>query len=438
MKTIKKILYLAIMILGLLIIFPIDSNAAGSISLSSSKSSVTVGEEFSVSVKLSGASVATLTSRITVDTSKVDYVSGPSNTSFSNGRVIYTWTDSSGGNNPLTGGTIATFKFRAKATGSASFSVSGDFYTPDETSVNPSFSGTTVTIKEKESTPNPPSGGNENGGNAGNGGGTGETGGGGSSGGSTGTGKPGTGGGQTTLSSNTNLKELHLSVEGLSPNFNKSITKYNIIVGNDINNINVTALAEDSNAKVNITGNTNLKSGVNNIKIEVVAQDNKAKKTYLIDATKTDNPDLANASLENLAIENVTLQPEFSPDIIMYVAEVGSDVENLNILAVPQIEGADVKIEGKDNLQFGDNVVTIKVVAKDGATHKEYLINVHKKTKEEESMENEIEKEEKIEQEEKNKVGIGNIVICYIVVIGVGVISYMLITKYRKENGLEP
>ncbi len=91
----KKKIYSAMLFFLFLLLFAIPSMAAGTISLKASKSSVTVGEEFNVSVNLSGGSVATLTSRITIDTSKVDYVSGPSNTNFSNGRVIYTWTDPS-------------------------------------------------------------------------------------------------------------------------------------------------------------------------------------------------------------------------------------------------------------------------------------------------------------------------------------------------------
>ena len=89
----KKIIYTISFIFLLLGLFTVSSQAAGSIRLSSSKSNVTVGEEFNVSINLSGGSVATLTSRITIDTSKVEYVSGPTNTNFSNGRVIYTWTD---------------------------------------------------------------------------------------------------------------------------------------------------------------------------------------------------------------------------------------------------------------------------------------------------------------------------------------------------------
>lgn len=359
----KKKIYISLLsFLFLLLLFSVKSNAAGSIRLSPSKTSVTVGEEFNVSVNLSGASVATLTSRITIDTSKVDYVSGPSNTNFSNGRVIYTWTDPTGGENPKTDGTIATFKFRAKATGTATFSVSGNFYTPDEKPVNPSFSGTSITIKEKEQpqppvTPNPPSTGGGTGGSSGGttGGGTGGTTTGGSNkpSGSTG-GSTNQGGSNNTQnkSTNANLKELHLSVEGLSPAFQKTITRYNLIVGNDVSQIAVNAIPEDSNAKVAVTGNTNLKTGTNEVKITVTAQDEKTVKNYIIEVTKTENPELANANLENLAIENVTLEPEFSADIISYNGVIGSSIENIHILAVPQIEGATVEITGADNIQF--------------------------------------------------------------------------------------
>ncbi len=148
------------------------------------------------------------------------------------------------------------------------------------------------------------------------------------------------------------MKELHLSVEGLSPAFQKTITRYNLIVGEDINQINVNAITEDSKASVSITGNTGLKIGANEIRITVTAQDKKTTKTYTIEVSKTQNPELANANLENLAIENVTLEPEFSPDIISYNAVVASDVEAIHLLAIPQIEGAKVEIMRGDTIQF--------------------------------------------------------------------------------------
>lgn len=487
MKTIKKQIYIIILFAICLLLFATKSQAAGSISLKPSKTSLTVGDEFNISVNLSGASVATLTTRITVDTSKVDYVSGPANTSFSNGRVIYTWTDPTGGENPKTDGTIATFKFKAKAAGTASFSISGDFYTPDEKPVNPSFSATSVTIKEKETTPETPtptppstdgsgSGGNTGGGNnSGNTGGStgsgnnsgntgGNTGGGssGSTGGTTGGGSSGTTGGTTggntnqgssnqggtnqggnsntgntqTLSTNANLKELHLNVEGLSPAFQKTITRYNLIVGNDISQISVNAIPEEANAKVSVTGNTNLNVGVNEIKITVTAPDGKTTKSYIIEVTKTENPDLANANLETLAIENVTLDPEFNPDVTSYNAIIGSEIENIRILAIPQIEGANVQITGADNIMFGDNTITINVIAKDGVTNKEYVVNLYKTTPEEENQNNIIEEDGQNiqEQPQEKKITAGQIVFTIIIAGSTAGAVYMLIRKYRMEN----
>lgn len=81
MKKVK--VYLCIIFFILILLYGSKVKAAGTISLSTSKSTVNIGDEFSVSVNLSGASVATLTARVTIDTSKVDYVSGPSNSSFS-------------------------------------------------------------------------------------------------------------------------------------------------------------------------------------------------------------------------------------------------------------------------------------------------------------------------------------------------------------------
>lgn len=442
MRKIKFYLCGILFILALL--FTTRVNAVGTISLSASKSTINVGDEFSISVNLSGASVATLTARVSVDTSKVDYVSGPSNSSFANGRAIYTWTDPTGGSNPKTSGTIVTFKFKAKQVGKASFSVGGDFYSPDEKNVNPSFSGTSVTIQEKITTP-PTTGGTTGGGSTGGttggntGGNTGGTSGGGNQGStnqggtSSGTNKP-SGGITTNLSTNANLKELHLDVEGLSPSFNKNTTNYSIVI-QDRDSISINAISEDSKAKVSITGNTNLKTGLNKITIKVTAEDGKTTKTYIVNATKTDNPDLANASLENLAIENVTLNPEFNKDVLQYNAQISSDTEKLNILAVPQIEGATVNIQGGDNLSFGENTIKISVIAKDGVTTKNYTIMAYKKTQEEEAQEIQpINLEEFTKEEMPESVNVGTIVFSVIVVCSIGGVIFILVRKYINEN----
>ena len=139
---------------------------------------------------------------------------------------------------------------------------------------------------------------------------------------------------------NLNLKELHLNVEGISPAFNANTTQYYLVVSNLINDIEVIATPEDAAAKVEIMGNTNLMMGNNEILVKVISSDGSASKVYKINVSKTENEERGNASLENLAIENVGIVPEFNSDIFEYTAEVGSNIENLNILAVPQRENA--------------------------------------------------------------------------------------------------
>lgn len=420
--------------------------AAGGVSLSSNKSSVKVGEEFTISVSLSNATVASFTTRINVDTSKVEYVSGPSTSSFRNGRIIYTWTDPNGGESPKTGGTLATFKLKAKATGSAGFSVSGDFYTPEETAVNPIFSGTTVSIIEEPqpepenppvtpvepNTPQEPStpqepevpsnpqtpqtpGTTQN----------------------PATNPGGSSQGNTTLSGNNNLKSLRLDVEGLTPNFQKDIVQYGIVVNETITDIDVLAVAEDSNSNIQITGNRGLQMGTNTIQIIVTAQ-NGNKKTYTISVTKTEEAQRANSLLENLAIENVTLLPEFRYDITEYTAQVASTQESLNILAVPQRENARIHIEGQENLEFGENTITITVTAEDGITTKTYTIKAYRKTEEEEKQE---EMNIAEEQKQASKLGedrktnsVAHSIMAVVITVGIAVVIGILGVKYYKEN----
>ena len=163
MKRLKIILLTSIILYSVLI----NSNnvyAVGNVNLTCNKSKCTVDDEFIVNVNISNMSVATLTLKINIDTNKVQYVSGPQNSNYINGRVIYTWTDPSGGLSPKTSGTIASFKFKAKIAGTASFTVSGDFYDQNENAINPIFSGTNIIVEAKQVDNQSGNGGNNAGG----------------------------------------------------------------------------------------------------------------------------------------------------------------------------------------------------------------------------------------------------------------------------------
>lgn len=412
----KKIKFIIQLIMFFFILFLGNKVLAASGNLSGNKTSVDIGEEFNISLNLSGASLASMDVKVNIDTSKVEYVSSsePNNTNFSNGRILYSWVDTTGGSNPKGNGTVVTFRLRTKNSGTANFSASGTFYDIDENSVGISLSGASITIKEnipqepEEPEPtepdipdepdnpeppednNPPSEPNNN----------------------EGPNIPNEGDpninpepnddnseihnselidntpnqDNANLSSNANLKSLQIDVEGISPSFNTNITQYYIVVDNSVNNINVNAIPEDENATVNVSGNKEINTGTNLITITVTAENKSTQKKYIINVSKAIDPDSVNTNLENLAIQDVILNPEFSADILEYTATVGSNIESLNILAVPQVEGANVVITGGKSLSFGENIITINVTGKNGTSSKIYTVNVYRKNENEEQQ----------------------------------------------------
>ena len=178
----------------------------------------------------------------------------------------------------------------------------------------------------------------------------------------------------STKSSNAYLSKLQINQEGLTPNFNKNKTSYAVTVGENVNDLKVTAVAEDSKSKVAISGNTGLKNGDNKVYITVTAQDG-TKKVYTITVTKTGDANKSNSYLQNLIVENAILSPEFSKEVFEYdCGTVGKSVETLKILAFGENENVKIDITGNDKLSEGDNKIIVKVTSEDGTTTKEYVI----------------------------------------------------------------
>ena len=252
---------------------------------------------------------------------------------------------------------------------------------------------------------------------------------------------------------NSKLQNLRLNEEGLEPEFNSEIYNYYFTTDKEINSLEVTAIPQNINANVTITGNTNIKYGKNEIKIEVISQDKTNKNEYIINVVKTKDLEKANTNLEILAIEGQFLNPEFIASNTVYNVTVSNNTENLKILAVPENIKATVEKRGGESLQIGENLVEIEVKAEDGISEKTYQINIHRRTEEEEkiaqkeaeeqreklakllstsqeSEENkETENEEKL-KEEKNKILIWTVVSLIIIVAITIAVKYF----FRKEK----
>lgn len=132
----------------------------------------------------------------------------------------------------------------------------------------------------------------------------------------------------------------------------------------EVAQLNVTATPNDSKAKVEIIGDKDLQEGENILTIRVTAEDGSVA-DYVVKVTRARIP-LALKSLiikyqnENGELVETALNPAFYFDVFEYsLEEMEYWVEKLSVEAIPNIEGASIDVQGADNLQAGENAVTI-------------------------------------------------------------------------------
>ncbi len=332
----KKLKVLSVIILSVLFIASCNIYGA-SFSIYASKSTLYVGDTATVTIDPTGVA-GTITS-VTSSSSAVS-VSGQPN-----------WVDND----------KVTFSIKANSIGNATITVTGVVASyqndSDESTVSRSINISVVEKPKATNNNNTNTNKNNNNNNK-----------------TTATTKTATNNTNNTKSSNNYLQSLQVSVEGLTPNFLKTKTNYSLSVGKDTKDINITAIPEDENATVNVTGNKDLKDGDNNIVITVTAE-NGSKRTYTIVVNKSDKPEKSNSYLANLIIKDIVLNPEFSSEVLEYDGGViKTDETTLEIFASPTNENAKVEIIGNENLILGENVITIKVTSEDGTSTKEYKV----------------------------------------------------------------
>lgn len=309
-NSIIVLIWVCILALVFLFFLPQKNYAKSEVNLTSNKEQVKQGDDFSITVSADNTDIAAYTIWLYFDDEKVEYVSGVDNLNVIDNRIIYTWFSETGKN--MNFGNLTYFNFRAKTDGIASFSVIGEFYNQKGERLDINSSQIEVRIGENLEVLNEQS--EEN---------------------------------FSTDVSDSSLEIMRLNQEGVNPNFDKNIKEYYLIVDEDIQNIDITAIAANKNAKVDVSGNKNLKEGLNEIKISVTSEDGANTSDYIVNVTKTNSEEDANADLETLAVEYYTLIPEFDTNITNYSVEVSKDTNNLNILAIPENFNAKVTVERK-------------------------------------------------------------------------------------------
>ena len=411
----KKIMYLLIITLIFILILSINTLAAENLKIQISNSEIIKDNNFKIYINIGNIQVASYKLNINYDNTKVEYINGPENTNNLENKIISVWFDETGGNNTKVNQEIAVFEFKAKEVGNIDFNIESEFFDKNgnEIEINNTHISAKIVEENIENAKNSQIQGEDN---------------------------------------NSLLKIMRLDKEGIIPEFSPEIKEYYFIADTSINNLEVTVIPEATNAQVNITGNDNLKDGINKIGIEVTSRDGTSKSIYTINVTKTDDKEAANANLEMLAIENVTLEPLFDTNILNYKANVSNDFTDLNVLAVPENVNGKIEIQGNRNLKIGDNTVIVNVTAPNNITIKKYEIIVHKRTEEEDKN---FEEEHKVNAErlnsildeqnqdeingnennnKVNKYVVNSIYIILGIIVSIGIISWIIVKLKKKSK----
>ena len=348
-----------------IITLAVENENLDSVYLQVTNTEIKNGEEFSFTINLANIDVAAFDIQIYFNNELLEYVSGPENTNVVGSKIITVWYDETGGENPKQNCELVKYTFKAKEIESEYIAIQGEFYNSEGVQVQSFTDGIEIIANEETQTE-----------------------------------KIEISEESEVTSNNSKLKNLRLNHEGMTPVFSPDITEYYFLT-EDLSSLEVTAIPENPNAAVTISGNTNFKEGLNTIVIEVTSLDKTSKTQYTISVTKTKDLEKANANLETLAIENVAIEPEFVNDIYQYNAIVPNTTENLNVLVIPERQNAKVEVTGGEILQYGNNVVNIQVIAENGYTIKQYRVNVYRRNEEEQKIADE---EQKVNTQKLNAI----------------------------------
>ena len=179
---------------------------------------------------------------------------------------------------------------------------------------------------------------------------------------------------KSNKSSNNYLKNISTSLGTLSPAFNRSQTSYILSFPYDfdyktLEKISINAVKEDTKEKIEGTGVKEVKVGTNVYNLVVTAENGETR-TYAIKLIKPEISEDKNIRLATLKLSYIDesgksvelpLDKTFNAEAFEYSLNVESIVKSIKIdTTLPEgSEGIKVSVSGNEDLQDGENVITI-------------------------------------------------------------------------------
>ena len=251
--------------------------------------SVTAGDEFSVTMKITGSNGETIGSAdvmLSYDSTALEFVSG-TGAEGGAGSVRVTGTAENAGNTEL----AFELRFRSLKAGTSQITISTqEVYDQDSQLVTIDREGnSTVTAASR-----------------------------------------------STDSGDATLSDLQISPGNLSPSFSPDVENYTATVGGDVERVAVSAPPANSSASVEISGYEGLQIGENTVVCTVTAQDGQTVKTYTIQVTKVEG------TVDGTAVPEEAVELK-TPERVITVLPVEADLE------IPEgFESCTVSIDGRD------------------------------------------------------------------------------------------
>lgn len=329
-KTIKILLTL---ISAIVLYLLLTTTSQAALSISTSKSTVSPGESFSVTVSVSSNEAGAINLSVSngrLSSSYVDLMSQSSVT-------ISCTAGNSGTVSISASGKVANYNTETEGQQSASKTV--QIVTP-VTPVNPSNGGNSSSNNNNNSRPNTNNNSNSNNNNN----------------------KP-----ETQKSSDSTLKSLTIEGCELYPEFNPETKEYSVKVGNDVTSVNIVATANDSKASCKLEGvYQDLAIGENTATVVVTAEDGSTNR-YIIkitrgrEALKLVTLKISYKDSEG-NIKELKLNPELSEEIFEYKLEdLSYLISKLDVEVIANLEDAKIEITGNEKLSEGENIITITI-----------------------------------------------------------------------------
>ena len=160
----------------------------------------------------------------------------------------------------------------------------------------------------------------------------------------------------------------------LEPKFEKGITDYTLELPSIIDEVQVEGLTEDEEATVEGNGIYPLKIGLNKVELTVTSVEGEERE-YTVNIVRSS---ARNVFLESLIVRNGSISPKFEKTKGTYNVSISYLENKLDLAYVPEDPGAKVEIIDNEELEYGENLVYIKVTSADELASKMYTLKVTK------------------------------------------------------------